>query len=112
MSFTAADTFTRADFQRADGLSGSGLASWLLEAPTSGTVTINMFPIYLFPYYAPWAQYDWKATRKLTINAGFRWDVNMAPVERYNRMNRGFDADVISPAPINDCRVSCAVFHE
>ena len=101
MSFTAADTFTRADFQRADGLSGSGLASWLLEAPTSGTVTINMFPIYLFPYYAPWAQYDWKATRKLTINAGFRWDVNMAPVERYNRMNRGFDADVISPANAN-----------
>ena len=98
MSFTAADTFTRADYLRSDGLSGSGLASWLLGTPTSGSVNINMFPIYLYPYMAPWAQYDWKVSRKLTINTGIRWDLNMPPIERYNRMNRGFDPNVISPA--------------
>jgi len=97
MTFTAADTFTRADYQRSDGLSGAGLASWLLGMPTSGSVNINMFPIYMYRYFAPWVQYDWKVSRNLTVNAGFRWDANLPPVERYNRMNRGFDAQVISP---------------
>jgi hypothetical protein len=97
MTFSAGDTFTRADYSRADGLSGAGLASWLLGDPTSGTVNINMFPIYMYPYYAPWVQHDWKISRNLTINTGFRWDVNLPPVERYNRMNRGFDTDVVSP---------------
>ena len=97
MTFSAADTFTRADYQRSDGLSGSGLASWLLGMPTSGSVNINMYPIYMFPYYAAWAQYDWKLRGNLTINTGLRWDANLPPVERYNRMNRGFDANVISP---------------
>jgi hypothetical protein len=97
MTFSAGDTFTRADYQRSDGLSGAGLASWLLGMPTSGSVNINMFPIYMYRYFAPWVQYDWKLSRNLTVNAGFRWDANLPPVERYNRMNRGFDANVISP---------------
>jgi hypothetical protein len=97
MTFSAADTFTRADYQRSDGVSGSGLATWLLGDPTSGSVNINMYPIYMFPYYAPWAQYDWKLRRNLTINLGIRWDANLPPVERYDRMNRGFDSNVISP---------------
>jgi len=97
MTFSSADTFTRADYQRSDGLSGSGLAGWLLGMPTSGSVNINMYPIYLFPYYSPWVQYDWKLRGNLTLNLGARWDANIPPVERYNRMNRGFDANVISP---------------
>jgi hypothetical protein len=97
MTFSAADTFTRADYQRSDGLSGSGLASWLLGMPTSGTVNINMYPIYLYPYYSPWVQYDWRLRGNLTVNLGLRWDANLPPVERYNRLNRGFDANVISP---------------
>jgi hypothetical protein len=98
MNFTAADTFTRQDYQRSDGLSGYGLASWLLGQPTSGAVNINMFPIYMYKYYAPWMQYDWKLSRKLTVNMGIRWDANMPPQERFNRMNRGFDKTVVSPA--------------
>ncbi len=100
MTFSAADTFTRADYQRSDGLSGSGLATWLLGMPTSGSVNINMFPIYSYRYYATWAQYDWRLRRNLTVNLGGRWDANLPPVERYNRMNRGFNRDVISP--VND----------
>ncbi len=97
MTFSAGDTFTRADYQRSDGLSGSGLASWLLGMPTSGSVNINMFPIYMYKYFSPWVQYDWKVRRNLTVNLGLRWDANLAPVERYDRMNRGFARDVISP---------------
>ena len=97
MAFSAGDTFTRADYQRSDGLSGAGLASWLLGMPTSGSININMFPIYMYRYFAPWVQYDWKLTRRLTVNLGLRWDANLPPAERFNRMNRGFDADVVSP---------------
>jgi len=56
-----------------------------------------VFPIFLFPYYAPWVQHDWKATRKLTVNLGFRMDFNIPPSECFNRINRGFDAQADTP---------------
>jgi hypothetical protein len=89
--------FTQRDFQRADEFSGNSLASWLLGTPSSGTVNYAVFPIYLFPYYAPWVQHDWKVTRRLTINGGLRFDFNIPPKERFNRMNRGFDPKAASP---------------
>src|SRR5437899_7410382 len=97
MTLSASDTVTRADYQISDGLSGAVLAGWLLGMPTSGSVNINMFPIYMYRYYALWAQYDWKVSRKLTLNAGVRWDANLPPAERFDRMNRGFDKNAISP---------------
>lgn len=90
-------TFTQRDFQRADAFSGNAIASWLMGTPSSGTVNYNVYPIYMFPYMAPWFQGDWKLTRKLTVNAGLRWDFNRPPQERFLRMNRGFDADYSSP---------------
>ena len=89
--------FTQRDFQRADEFSGNSIASWLLGTPSSGSLNYAVFPIYLFPYYAPWVQHDWKATRRLTLNFGFRMDFNIPPSERFNRMNRGFDPNATSP---------------
>ncbi|NDD65238.1 MAG: hypothetical protein EBZ36_14870, partial [Acidobacteria bacterium] len=37
-------------------------------------------------------------TRKLTINLGFRWDINLPGIERYNRINYGFDIGAVNPA--------------
>ncbi len=89
--------FTRADYTRQDALSGNAVASWLLGAPTSGRVDYNVFPIHLHKYYAPYFQDDWKLTRRLTLNLGVRLDFNQAADERYNRLNRGFDAQAVSP---------------
>ncbi|MGH9802002.1 MAG: TonB-dependent receptor domain-containing protein, partial [Blastocatellia bacterium] len=61
-------------------------------------VDYNVFPTNLGKYYAPWVQQDWKLNRRLTLNLGLRWDINQAPNERYNRLNRGFDPTVINPA--------------
>jgi hypothetical protein len=89
--------FTQQVYNRADALSGDSLASWLLGTPSGGAANYPVFPIYMQSYFAPWVHHDWKITRRLTLNAGFRMDFNGAPAERFNRMNRGFDAEVHSP---------------
>lgn len=89
--------YTRAEFNRADALSGDSLASWLLGTPSSGTANYPVFPIFMYRYFAPWVQHDWKVRRNLTINLGLRMDFNFAPNERFNRLNRGFDETATSP---------------
>jgi hypothetical protein len=37
-------------------------------------------------YFAVYSQNDWRATSKLTLNLGLRWDLQPGPTERYNRM--------------------------
>jgi trimeric autotransporter adhesin len=38
-------------------------------------------------YYALYSQNNWRATSRLTINLGLRWDVQPAATERYNRLS-------------------------
>lgn len=89
--------FTQARFDQGDPNSGDSIASFLLGY-VGGQSDFNLFPTTLGKYYAPWFQNDWKFNRKLTINLGLRWDVNVAPNERYDRLNRGFDPNVTNPA--------------
>jgi hypothetical protein len=89
---------TQREYNRADALSGDSIASWLLGTPTSGSSPYNLFPTFLYQYYAPWVQDDWKLTRRLTVNLGLRWDFNIPANERFNRLNRSFDATVVNPA--------------
>jgi hypothetical protein len=90
-------SYTQREFNRGDALSGNPLASFLLGTPSSASVAYNTFPIFMYRYFAPWVQTDWKAMPRLTINLGLRWDLNTPPNERYNRMNRGFNLDVLNP---------------
>lgn len=87
----SAATFTQEIYNTGQALKGNSIASWLLGTPSSGTLTYNAFPIFRFPYLAPWAQFDWRVSRRLTLNFGLRQDFNLPPTERYNRLNRGFD---------------------
>lgn len=96
MTLGATVAFTQQIFNTAQALKGNSIASWLLGTPSSGSLTYNVFPIYQFPYYAPWAQFDWKISRRLTVNMGFREDINQPPTERFNRLNRGFNTKAAS----------------
>ena len=46
----------------------------------------NVTPAFSQKYFAVYSQNDWRATNKLTVNLGFRWDLQPGPTERYNRM--------------------------
>ncbi len=47
----------------------------------------NVWSAYGQKYFAVYSQNDWRATRKLTINLGLRWDLQPGPTERYNRIS-------------------------
>ncbi|MFB3777754.1 MAG: TonB-dependent receptor domain-containing protein [Bryobacteraceae bacterium] len=47
----------------------------------------NVLPAFSQKYFALYSQNDWRATSKLTINLGLRWDLQPGPTERYNRMS-------------------------
>ncbi len=82
--------FTRRDYLVQDAASGVGAASFLLGYAGSGSVANVAAPYFQWIYFAPWVQDDIKLTRKLTLNLGFRWDINSPLTERFNRMNYGF----------------------
>jgi hypothetical protein len=47
----------------------------------------NVTPAFSQKYFAIYSQNDWRATAKLTINLGLRWEVQPGPTERFNRMS-------------------------
>ena len=88
---------TRKEYNRDDATSGDAIASFLLGVPSGGNIDYNTFPTFMKPYFAPYIQDDWKVNRKLTVNLGLRWDLNMAANERFNRLTTGFDPNAVSP---------------
>jgi Carboxypeptidase regulatory-like domain/TonB dependent receptor len=93
---TANRGFTQQRWDQADDFSGNSIATFLLGY-VGGNIDYNVFYTTLNNYYAPWFQNDWKVSPKLTLNLGVRWDVNTPPKERYDRLNRGFDPNIINP---------------
>jgi hypothetical protein len=90
--------FTQARFdQPNDALSGNSFASFLLGAAASGSVDNNFYPTLRWNYYAPWLQDDWQLTNRLTVNLGFRWDLNTPVFEEQDRLNYNFDTQTINP---------------
>jgi hypothetical protein len=97
LSLSADPGWTQRNYAQSDPLSGNSIASFLLGTPSSGSSGYSLLGVYKYPYYAPWIQDDWRITSRLTLNLGLRWDFNLPPTERYNRMDRGFDPAATSP---------------
>jgi hypothetical protein len=96
-SFSVDRTWTQANYQSGDNASGNSIASFLLGTASSGSVQINPLSFYSQHYYAPFIQDDWKVLPKLTLNLGFRYDLNGAVVERHDRVNYEFNTSVTNP---------------
>ena len=68
-------------------LLGLGSGSMIIQSKNSATQS---------QYFAGYLQDDWHASRRLTLNLGLRYDVDLPRTERYNRMST-FDPRVASP---------------
>ena len=89
--------FTRSTINSNSALEGNAFASFLLGAPASASVDINPTPHYKWFFAAPWIQDDWRVTSKLTLNLGFRWDINGSVTEENDMLNYAFDPTIVNP---------------
>jgi len=96
LSFSGQTQWTRQLWNQSDANSGDGFASFLLGG-IGGSSNYPIYPFFKNWYMSPFFQDDWKITRKLSLNLGLRWDLNWAPEEKYNRLNRGFNTGIASP---------------
>jgi hypothetical protein len=79
-------------------IQGQSLASALLGLPTGGNFPLLADNASTAKYHSFFFQDDWKVTRKLTLNLGLRYEVDLGTTERYNRIIRDFDTSLTSPA--------------
>jgi len=83
---------------------GDGMASFLMGKITQAPATNGWGSYYEIQFrpattnyqYGFFVQDNWKATPKLTLNLGMRYDVTLPRTDRYNRQN-SFDPNVTSP---------------
>ena len=96
--FNFATNWTRGPLDNAAAAAlGQSMAALVLGLPTSGGIDTNATAALQSVYYGFFAQDDWRASKRLTVNAGLRWDWDTGPTERYNRAVRGFDPTVTNP---------------
>lgn len=75
---------------------GHGFASMLIGGVTSASVNVDTPVGSQFPMYSWFVQDDWKASRRLTINAGIRWDYQPQGTEKYDRLHN-FNTELTDP---------------
>jgi hypothetical protein len=84
------------DVLTSDVLSGYGVATFLLGAPTGGSITDDPSLAASQRYYSWYVQDDWKARRNLTLSFGLRWEYQTPWSDRFNQLGY-FDPDAIDP---------------
>ena len=86
----------------AGGCGGDAMASFLMgqmEGNGNSFYEIQFQPATENYQYAMFGQDNWKATHKLTLNLGLRYDVSLPRTERFNRMN-WFNPNAVSPLSV------------
>ncbi len=70
---------------------GHSWAAFMLGMPTFSQFSLADSYAMHSPSFGWYVHDTWRATPKLTVNAGLRFEYEMGPTERYNRMLVGFD---------------------
>jgi hypothetical protein len=87
---------------------GNPFAGFLLGLAQSGNTDHTPSGASSSGYFATYVQDDWKVTRKLTLNLGLRWDVEIPKTERFNKLSywdrtlpSPLQGQVVVPAGVN-----------
>jgi hypothetical protein len=75
---------------------GDAFASMMAGAGASGSAGFNALPATSYYMHGGYVQDDWKATRKLTLNLGFRYEIQTPFEERHN-WQAAFDFNALNP---------------
>lgn len=75
---------------------GHSYASFLLGQAANANMTLNSPTGDRSRYFAVYAQDDWKLTRRVTLNYGYRWEVQTPFREAYDRLST-MDPNVPNP---------------
>ena len=87
---------TSEDPNSGNSLQGNAIASMLIGWFSGGDYHLDPWSASASQYYGFYAQDDWKATRRFTINLGLRYDFDVPRTERYDRYS-WFDFGAPSP---------------
>ncbi len=96
-SFSFASSFTSANPNSTVLGTGSSLASLLLGDPTSATLATAEALSQLVSYYGVFIQDDFRATSKLTLNFGVRYEYETGVHSPNNQLLVGFDPTAVNP---------------
>jgi hypothetical protein len=69
---------------------GHDFATFLMGLPSDGSVDINSHSSMRGRYHAFFLQDDWRVSPTLTLNLGFRYDIESPGYEKYNRIVTGW----------------------
>jgi trimeric autotransporter adhesin len=96
-SFSFASSFTSANPNSTVLGTGASLASLLLGDPTSATLATAESLSQLVDYYGVFIQDDFRATSKLTLNFGVRYEYETGVHSPGNQLLVGFDPTAVNP---------------
>jgi hypothetical protein len=99
-SYSFGNTYTKGPLDNSTAGPGpaQGLASMLLGLPTGGSISRNANSAIQSFYQGLFVQDDFKVSRRLSLNLGLRYEIELPTTERYDRTTRGFD--LTTPSPI------------
>jgi hypothetical protein len=89
--------FTQQNYTTGTAASGDPIADELLGDFSSVNYSISAAYALQQIYMAPFIQDDWRATQKLTINLGLRYDYESPFTERYNKQVSNFCTTCVNP---------------
>jgi hypothetical protein len=95
-NYNFSQVFTSSNPFASSSTTGNYIASFLLGLPSSGTMGQGLYLALQRKYWAGFVQDRWKLTRTLTLNLGFRYEVEVPPTERHNYQSY-FDFRAMAP---------------
>jgi len=82
-----------------DALAASMAGAGNSGVGSAGSTGFNAYPAPTYYMHGMYVQDDWKGSRKLTLNLGFRYDIQMPPTARHNEQAY-FDLNALNPISV------------